>query len=159
MGMGVNTAEAFRKSQLGAGQVIPRSGRIFLSVNERDKPYVAKVASEFAAQGFSLTATSGTAAILRELGLEVEEVRKVYEGRPNIIDLIINHEIDLVINTPSGKNTARDSKAIRRTALTFGVPYCTTLSAALATAHAVTAGEGEVQVKSLQEYYSSKAEG
>ncbi|MCR5259380.1 MAG: carbamoyl-phosphate synthase large subunit [Desulfovibrio sp.] len=159
MGMGTNAAEAFRKSQLGAGQVIPRSGRIFLSVNERDKPYLAKVASEFAAHGFSLTATSGTAAILREQGLEVEEVLKVYEGRPNIVDLIINHEIDLVINTPSGKNTARDSKAIRRAALTFGVPYCTTLSAALATAHAVTAGEGEVQVKSLQEYYSSKVEG
>ena len=155
MGMGVTFEEAFGKSQLAAKQFIPKSGKLFLSVNERDKPYVADVAKLFADQGFTILATSGTAQVLESAGISVEVVRKVYEGRPNIVDLIINHEVDLLINTPSGKHTAKDSKAIRRTALTYGVPYCTTLAAAKATAlslHNKDAGH----VESLQEYYARK---
>ncbi|MDE7240526.1 carbamoyl-phosphate synthase large subunit, partial [Desulfovibrio sp.] len=159
MGMGADFAEAFLKSQIAAGQRPPRSGKVFLSVNDRDKPYVADVARLFADLGFDLLATRGTAKVLREGGLEVEEVRKVYEGRPNIVDLIINHEIALVINTASGKNTARDSKAIRRAALTWKVPYCTTLAAARATATALAAGRDVDHVETLQEYYARDARG
>lgn len=159
MGMGADFAEAFLKSQIAAGQRPPRSGKVFLSVNDRDKPYVADVAALFADLGFHLLATRGTAKVLRERGLEVEEVRKVYEGRPNIVDLIINHEVALVINTASGKNTARDSKAIRRAALTWKVPYCTTLAAARATATALAAGRDVTHVETLQEYYARDARG
>ena len=159
MGMGADFAEAFIKSQIAAGQRPPRSGKVFLSVNDRDKPYVADVAALFAEQGFDLLATRGTAKVLRERGLKVEEVRKVYEGRPNIVDLLINHEVALVINTASGKNTARDSKAIRRAALTWKVPYCTTLAAARATATALAAGRDVTHVETLQEYYARDARG
>ncbi|MBD5627701.1 MAG: carbamoyl-phosphate synthase large subunit [Desulfovibrio sp.] len=159
MGMGADFAEAFLKSQIAAGQRPPRSGKVFLSVNDRDKPYVADVAALFADLGFHLLATRGTAKMLRERGLEVEEVRKVYEGRPNIVDLLINHEVALVINTASGKNTAKDSKAIRRAALTWKVPYCTTLAAARATATALAAGRDVTHVETLQEYYARDARG
>ena len=159
MGMGSNFGEAFLKSQLGAGQVLPQGGKIFLSVNDRDKPFLPEVAAMFARLGFQLLATQGTANVLREHGLEVEEVRKVYEGRPNIVDLLINHEVDLVINTASGKHTARDSKAIRRAALTYKVPYCTTIAAARATATAIGSRRDETHVESLQEYYAREARG
>ena len=159
MGMGADFAEAFLKSQIAAGQRPPRSGKVFLSVNDRDKPYVADVAALFADLGFDLLATRGTAKILREKGIAVQEVRKVYEGRPNIVDLIINHEVGLVINTVSGKNTARDSKAIRSAALTWKVPYCTTLAAARATATALAAGRDMTHVETLQEYYAREARG
>jgi len=159
MGMGSNFGEAFLKSQLGAGQVLPQGGKLFLSVNDRDKPYLPEVADMFARLGFHLLATRGTAAVLREHGLEVEEVLKVYEGRPNIVDLLINHEVALVINTASGKHTARDSKAIRHAALTYKVPYCTTIAAARATATAIGSRRAETHVESLQEYYAREARG
>ncbi|MBQ3060513.1 MAG: carbamoyl-phosphate synthase large subunit [Desulfovibrio sp.] len=159
MGMGATFGEAFLKSQLGAGQVLPQGGKLFLSVNDRDKPFLPEVAAAFAQLGFHLMATRGTAKLLREHGLEVEDVRKVYEGRPNIVDLLINHEVDLVINTAGGKNTAKDSKAIRRTALTYKVPYCTTIAAARATARAIASRRDETHVESLQEYYAREARG
>ena len=159
MGMGSNFGEAFLKSQLGAGQVLPQGGKLFLSVNDRDKPYLPEVADMFAKLGFHLLATRGTAAVLREHGLEVEEVLKVYEGRPNIVDLLINHEVALVINTASGKHTARDSKAIRHAALTYKVPYCTTIAAARATATAIGSRRAETHVENLQEYYAREARG
>lgn len=159
MGMGADFAEAFLKSQIAAGQRLPRSGKVFLSVNDRDKPYVADVAALFAGLGFDLLATRGTAQVMREKGIAVQEVRKVYEGRPNIVDLLINHEVALVINTVSGKNTAKDSRAIRRAALTWKVPYCTTLAAARATATALAAGRDMNHVETLQEYYAREARG
>ncbi|WP_302413323.1 carbamoyl-phosphate synthase large subunit [uncultured Desulfovibrio sp.] len=159
MGMGPSFGEAFLKSQLGAGQALPQGGRIFLSVNDRDKPYLPEVAQKFAELGFQLLATRGTAAVLRQRGLDVEEVLKVYEGRPNIVDLLINHEVALVINTASGKHTAKDSKAIRHAALMFKVPYCTTIAAARATATAIGSRRDEVHVESLQEYYAREARG
>lgn len=159
MGMGSSFGEAFLKSQLGAGQVPPQGGKLFLSVNDRDKPFLPEVAEMFARLGFELLATKGTAAILREHGLKVEEVRKVYEGRPNIVDLLINHEVALVVNTASGKHTARDSKAIRQAALNYKVPYCTTIAAARATATAIGSRRDEIHVESLQEYYARDARG
>jgi carbamoyl-phosphate synthase large subunit len=159
MGMGPDFGTAFLKSQLGAGQVPPQGGKLFLSVNDRDKPYLPEVAQMFADLGFHLLATRGTAAVLRRNGIRVEEVRKAWEGRPNIVDLLINHEVALVINTPSGKHSARDSKAIRHAALTYGVPYCTTLAAARATATAIGSRREETHVESLQEYYAREAQG
>lgn len=117
------------------------------------------MAQKFAELGFQLLATRGTAAVLRQRGLDVEEVLKVYEGRPNIVDLLINHEVALVINTASGKHTAKDSKAIRHAALMFKVPYCTTIAAARATATAIGSRRDEVHVESLQEYYAREARG
>ena len=111
------------------------------------------------AKNVKLLATRGTAAVLRQRGLDVEEVLKVYEGRPNIVDLLINHEVALVINTASGKHTAKDSKAIRHAALMFKVPYCTTIAAARATATAIGSRRDEVHVESLQEYYAREARG
>ena len=154
MGMGSNFPDAFMKSQLGAGQSLPSSGNVFLSVNDRDKPLLPEVAAMFAELGFHLLATRGTAKLLREHGLEVEEVRKVYEGRPHIVDRIVNHEIALVVNTASGKNTARDSKSIRHAAVTYGVPYCTTVAGAKATAIAIGKRSDGMHVESLQEYYA-----
>ena len=159
MGMGSTFGEAFLKSQLGAGQVPPQGGKLFLSVNDRDKPFLPEVAKMFSNLGFELLATKGTAAVLREHGLMVEEVRKVYEGRPNIVDLLINHEVALVVNTASGKHTARDSKAIRQAALNYKVPYCTTIAAARATATAIGSRRDEIHVESLQEYYARDARG
>lgn len=157
MGMGASFAEAFLKSQLAAGQKLPKEGKIFISVNDRDKPFVAEMAKMFADLGFQLLATSGTAELLRKAGLHVEIVRKVYEGRPNIVDMISNGQVAMVINTASGKNTAKDSRAIRRAALMHGVPYCTTVAAARATAISLAAGPTSDHVESLQEYYSREA--
>lgn len=153
MGMGENFAEAFLKSQLAAGQRLPTEGKVFISVNDRDKPYIAEVAEMFAKLGFELLATKGTADLLREAGLEVKVVRKVQEGRPNIVDMIVNKDVALVINTASGKHTARDSRTIRRAALTHGVPYCTTVAAARATAISLASGASAEHVESLQAYY------
>lgn len=153
MGMGANFAEAFLKSQLAAGQKLPKSGKVFISVNDRDKPYITEVAAMFANLGFDLLATKGTAGLLQEAGLKVDVVRKVQEGRPNIADLMVNKEVALVINTASGKNTARDSQTIRRMAMMRGVPYCTTVAAARATAIALEAGALDGHVECLQEYY------
>lgn len=159
MGMGQSFGEAFLKSQLAAGQILPESGKVFLSVNDRDKPYLPEVAKMFVDLGFSLLATKGTAEYLRQHDLKVDVVNKVYEGRPNIVDLIINHEVALVINTASGKSTAKDSKAIRHAALMYSVPYCTTVAAAKASATAIGSRRGDIHVESLQNYYASERQG
>ena len=154
MGMGDSFPDAYLKSQLGSGQKLPQKGTVFLSVNDRDKPLLPEVARMFADLGFELLATRGTAKLLKEHGLDVEVVNKVYEGRPNIVDRIVNNEIALVVNTASGKNTARDSKSIRHAALTYGIAYCTTVAGAKATATAIAMRRTDVHVESLQEYYA-----
>ena len=154
MGMGDSFPDAYLKSQLGSGQKLPQKGTVFLSVNDRDKPLLTDVARMFADLGFELLATRGTAKLLKEHGLDVEVVNKVYEGRPNIVDRIVNNEIALVVNTASGKNTARDSKSIRHAALTYGIAYCTTVAGAKATATAIAMRRTDVHVESLQEYYA-----
>ena len=160
MGMGANFADAFLKSQMGAGDILPDKGMVFLSVNDRDKPLITEIAHLYADLGFNLCATRGTAAMLNKQGLNVEVVNKVQEGRPNIVDKLINHEIALVVNTASGKGTAHAGKAIRRATLQYGIPCCTTIQGARATARAIGAARGrKVQVKSLQEYYTNGADG
>jgi carbamoyl-phosphate synthase large subunit len=128
---------------------------VFLSVNHRDKRYVANIARDFQELGFRIVATNGTAKALRESGVEVETVYKVNEGRPNVVDLIKSHKIDMVVNTPLGKESFFDEKAIRRAATQYNIPCITTLSAAAAAVSAVRALQREeVSVKSLQEHHS-----
>ena len=154
MGIAPTFEEAFLKGQWGAGQKLPNGGKVFLSVNDRDKRFAAEVARQFVDLGFEILATSGTAGLLAGQGIPSTRVLKVYEGRPNIVDLIKNGKVALVINTASGKRTANDSKAIRQATLHYGVPYSTTLSGARAIARAIGASRNaEIRVKSLQEYY------
>ncbi len=154
MGMGETYPQAFLKSQLAASQELPSSGTVFISVNDQDKPEMVEVAQDFAKMGFKLTATGGTAAFLQEHGVAAEKVLKVYEGRPNVVDHIKNGEVDLVINTSSGRKTAHDSALLRQTTLLYSIPYSTTVAGAKALAVAVKERAGKpLAVRSLQEYY------
>ncbi|MDR2726723.1 MAG: carbamoyl-phosphate synthase large subunit, partial [Deltaproteobacteria bacterium] len=156
MGIAPTFAEAFMKSQIAAGQRLPLRGKVFISVNDQDKPYVADVARLFHQQGFEILATTGTAALLAESGVPAARVLKVYEGRPNIVDRIKNGDIALVVNTASGKLTVQDSRSIRQNTLLHNVPYSTTLDGARAIAMAIAdAGKHGAGVRSLQEYYQN----
>jgi carbamoyl-phosphate synthase large subunit len=160
MGIDDNMGLAFAKSQVAAGNNLPMEGCVFLSLNRRDKHRAPQLAEDLAALGFRLIATSGTAAAIRERGLEVEEVYKVGEGRPNIVDKIINGEVNWIINTPLGAESKYDERAIRRNALEHGLPMMTTLAAAQAGVQAVRAlKERPPAIRSLQEYHASMVQG
>jgi carbamoyl-phosphate synthase large subunit len=146
MGIAASFGGAFAKAQLAAGQRLPVRGTVFISVNERDKRQVVPIARELAALGFKLVATRGTAAALRAAQLEVESVYKVNEGRPSIVDLIRSGKVDLIINTPLGRESFYDEKSIRRAAVRYRIPCITTLSAA----HAATQGIRALQEQSYQ---------
>jgi carbamoyl-phosphate synthase large subunit len=150
---------AFAKAQMGAGQHLPRDGTAFISVNNLDKPGVVPIAQELARLGFALVATRGTAAYLRAHGLEVSVVFKVNEGRPHVGDELRNKRIDLVINTPLGRESFFDDRTVRSVAMMQGVPAITTLTGAAAAVSAIAAQRTEgLQVKSLQEYHREMAE-
>jgi carbamoyl-phosphate synthase large subunit len=136
MGVGRSFGEAFSKSQLAAGAAIPRKGRMFVSVRDPDQIRVVELARYFAANGFELLATRGTAAAIEAAGVPVKPVNKVSEGRPHIVDMIMNDEIDVIINTVSDKRSLADAYAIRREALQHKVTHYTTLAAARAAAEA-----------------------
>jgi len=151
MGLAESFGTAFAKSQLGGGVVIPKSGKVFISVRDHHKPMMADLARRLIAQGFKIIATGGTTKYLREQGLEVEYVRKVSEGRPHIVDSIKNNDIALMFNTTSGKQSLQDSFSLRRTALTQRVPYFTTAAAARACVAAIEdLSHSDYSVKSLQ---------
>ena len=154
MGIADDFAMAFAKAQVAAGQHLPTEGTVFFSLNRRDKtPMAAGVAGSFVKMGFRLCATEGTAAWLRSNGLECERVNKVREGRPHIVDGIINGEIALVINTPSGKNPRQDEIAIRSTSWARKLPIVTTVRGAVAAAQAIEKlKQTEMTIKTLQEY-------
>ena len=146
-------ARAFAKSQLGGGVILPKTGCVFVSVREDDKPWIVEPVRLLIAQGFKILATSGTAAYLGEQGLNVETVRKVLEGRPHIVDAMKNGEVQLVFNTTEGKQSLADSFAIRRTALMMKTPYFTTAAGALAAAQAIAATATDtLDVRPLQSY-------
>ncbi|HZC17715.1 MAG TPA: carbamoyl-phosphate synthase large subunit [Caulobacteraceae bacterium] len=149
--MGPAFARAFAKSQLGGGVVLPRQGCVFISVKAADKPFILDPARRLLDAGFRVIATSGTCDFLREAGLEVELVKKVLEGRPNIVDVMKNGEVQLVFNTTEGRQSLEDSFSLRRAALMMKIPYFTTTAGALAAAQAITA-EGELEVRPLQSY-------
>jgi len=157
MGVADNFGEAFAKAQAAAGQVLPNSGRIFISANDRDKPYIAELAKRFTELGFSFVATHGTAKVLEDAGLHVERVYKVKEGRPNVVDLIKGDRIQLVINTPHGIEPWFDEKAIRRAAVTAHIPTITTLSAARAACEGIAALQrGDIKVYALQQLHAER---
>ena len=155
MGGADNFGAAFSKAMMGAGQRLPEQGCVFISVNNSDKQTVLPIARDLAALGFSLTATRGTAAFLRVHGIDVEVIYKVNEGRPNIADQIVNREIDLVINTPLGRDSFFDDRSVRRAATMAQVPCITTLTGASAAVSAIKALRSQaLTVRSLQDYYS-----
>jgi carbamoyl-phosphate synthase large subunit len=154
MGVGANFGEAFVKAQIGAGTPLPEKGTVFISVNDHHKQEAADVARKFAALGFQLVATRGTAAVLRAAGLTCKIVFKVNEGRPNAVDLLKAGSIQLAIYTTAGAPAFFDEKAIRRSAVTYRVPCITTMSGARAAAEAVAARRRDpIRVWSLQEIH------
>jgi carbamoyl-phosphate synthase large subunit len=158
MGVAKGFGQAFAKAQLAAGQRLPRKGAIFLSVSDRDKRHVATVAKELHALGFRLIATRGTAAALVAAGVPAERVYKVNEGRPNIVDLVKTGKVDMVINTPLGRESFYDERSIRRAAIRYNIPCITTLSAANAAARGIRSLiEQSIEVHSLQSLHAKKA--
>ncbi len=160
MGGSDNFGTAFNKAMLAAGQRLPEKGRVFISVNNSDKPTVLPIARDLAALGFTLAATGGTAAYLSDNGLTVEVVFKVNEGRPNVADHIVNRDIDLVINTPLGRDSFFDDKAVRRAATMAQIPCITTLTGASAAVSGIRALRSHtLAVRSLQDYYAAARAG
>ena len=138
MGVGRSFGEAFAKAQLGAGENLPRSGKVFISVRGADKDDAVQVAAELVKQGFTIVATRGTASAMTNAGITCELVNKVTEGRPHVVDMIKNEQIALIVNTTEGKRAIADSYTIRGAALQHKVPYSTTISHAYATSLALT---------------------
>ena len=153
MGVGETFAEAYAKAQMGAGDVIEESGNCFISVRDRDKPFVVEVARRALALGYELVATHGTAAVIADAGLKVKGVNKVAEGRPHIVDMLKNDEIQVVFNTTEGKQAIADSSTIRRTALRHSVFCTTTIAGALAVCDALEFGNN-MSVYTLQDLHA-----
>jgi carbamoyl-phosphate synthase large subunit len=137
MGVGRSFGEAYAKAQLASGVVLPRQGVALLSVRERDKESATELAKILVGQGFDIVATHGTARSLAAAGVSCRRVNKVREGRPHIVDMIKNGEIDLIVNTTEGKQAINESHSIRAEAVRRGVTYYTTLGAAIATCQAI----------------------
>lgn len=154
MGVGKTFAEAYAKAQMGAGEFFEKKGTAFLSVRDADKPYIAEVAKKLLELGYSIAATHGTAAVIEEAGLEVAGVNKVAEGRPHIVDMLKNDEIQLIVNTTEGKQAISDSSLIRRTALRHRVFCTTTVAGALAVCEAL-AFSGNMSVYTIQDLHAA----
>jgi len=154
LGMATSFGLAYYKALEGAGSSLPKDGKVLITVSSRERPAVLEVARMFKQLGFTIKATEGTQLFLKENGIDAELVYKVHEGRPNIMDDIMNREYGLIINTPSGKLSSYDDSYIRKAAIKHKVPYITTLSAAIAAARGIEAyRKGKGVVKSLQEYH------
>ena len=162
MGLDSDFGYAFAKSQIAsAARSLPVSGKVFISVKDKDKPAMALVALRFSELGFSLVATRGTVVYFKSQGIKAERVNKVQEGRPHIVDALKNKEISYVINTVGDRVSKADSYSIRRTALTYGIPYFTTVAEARALVQGVESViKRPFEIKTLQEYHSEiKKEG
>jgi carbamoyl-phosphate synthase large subunit len=160
MGGAMSFGAAFAKAQLAAGQRLPEQGTAFISVNNNDKPTVLPIARDLVELGFKLVATRGTAAYLRVHGLPVDVVYKVNEGRPNIADQVLSHQINLVVNTPLGRESFFDDRIVRRVAMLHGIPCVTTLTGASATVNAIRSLRAQrLGVRALQDYYAGTAAG
>jgi carbamoyl-phosphate synthase large subunit len=153
MGVGNSFGAAFAKALLGAGQDVPQQGRVFVSVREADKPHVAEIAKDLLTLGFSVVATQGTARSLQQAGVACQPVNKVNEGRPHIVDMIKNDEIDFIINTTEGEQAIADSFTIRRSAVQHKVPYTTTLAGGKAVCLALR-HEARAKVAKLQDLHA-----
>jgi len=154
MGIASSAGMAYAKAELAAGEALPTSGTVFLSTHDRDKQALLPVAERLVGLGFDLIATGGTAQALRAAGLQVESILKVHEGRPNIEDAIRSARIQLIINTPIGRQAAHDDKYLRRAALDYAVPTVTTLAGARAAVEAITAlQQQKIEVNALQDIH------
>lgn len=159
MGIDRDMAQAFAKSQLAAGTILPTSGTVFLSVKDADKPDLVPIARELIDMGFKIVSTGGTAKHLSESGLNVTRINKVMEGQPHIVDAIINGDIDFIINTTRGPQAIADATSIRRMALTHKIPYYTLLTAARAGVQAIQSMRTrDMTVRPIQTYLHKKAE-
>jgi carbamoyl-phosphate synthase large subunit len=156
MGLDRDYAVAFAKSQLGSGTTLPLAGTVFISVRETDRDDILGPAKDMAELGFRILATRGTKRHLEAHGIAAEQVNKVLEGRPHIVDLMKNGDVHLVYNTTEGAKALMDSKDIRRTALLNRIPYYTTMAGALAATEAIAALKaGGLKVAPLQSYLGS----
>ena len=156
LGMADSFGLAFYKSQEAAGQRLPEKGTVLISVTQKDRQEILRVAQYLKEAGFNILATEGTHGFLTENGVASNPIKKVHEGRPNIVDAIHNREINLIINTPIGKDSVYDDSYIRKTAIKYKIPYITTTAAARAAAdgiRAYIAGNCRIDVKSLQSYH------
>ena len=154
MGVGKTFAEAYAKAQMAAGEVIEKSGNAFISVRDPDKPYVVKVARKLRALGYALVATHGTAKVLEDASLPVARVNKVAQGRPHIVDMLKNDEIQVIVNTTEGRQAIVDSSMIRRTALRHNVFCTTTIAGALAVCEALEFGD-KMSVYTIQQLHAA----
>lgn len=156
LGLSTYYGEAFYKAQEATQTLLPTSGTVLISVNRKDKDEVIEIAQLFEQAGFKILATSGTYSIITAAGVKAEKVKKLQEGRPNINDLITNGSIDLIINSPSGKESAHDDSYLRKAAIKAKIPYVTTIAGARATAKGIlyVQAHGDSDVKSLQELHS-----
>ena len=154
MGIDVDFGRAFAKSQLAAGQNLPKRGTVFISVKDRDKRAIIMIARGLVDLGFQIVATHGTQTVLERNGITVKPVFKVSEGRPNIVDLLKNGEVQIVINTPSGKRPKADEIAIRSAAVQYNIPIVTTIPGAIATVEGIEAViNGKLTLQPLQDYH------
>ena len=153
MGIGESFGEPYGKAQTAAGDTVPDSGRVFLSVRDVDKPQLPGIARDLLDLGFTLVATGGSAREIVRAGMAVEIVNKVNEGHPHVVDMLKNQEIDFIINTTEGKQAIADSFAIRRTALQHKVCYTTTMAGGRASIAALRHGH-DVSVRSLQDLHA-----
>jgi carbamoyl-phosphate synthase large subunit len=153
MGIDSDFGRAFAKAELGAGERLPLTGTVFVSMSDRDKAAAGAVVKEFIDLGFTVMATLGTRRVLIEQGLNIELVLKLHEGRPHVLDAIKNQKIQLIINTPSGEEAQTDARLIRRTALAYKIPIITTIAGAKATVAAIRSLQNTtLNVKTIQEY-------
>jgi len=157
MGIDLDFATSFAKAQLGAGTTLPSAGRLFVSVKDTDKPVILPGVRLLTELGFTIVATGGTADYLEAEGIEVERVNKVAQGRPHIVDRILDGDIALIFNTTEGWQSLKDSSDIRRSALNLKIPYFTTAQASVAAARAIEAlSKHSLDVRPLQEFYASR---
>ena len=156
LGLSSHYGEAFYKAEEGVSSKLPLEGTVLISVNRKDKEEVVDVAGSFVNDGFKVLATGGTYDLIAEAGLPVTKIKKLYEGRPNILDAITNGEIDLIINSPVGKESVHDDSYLRKAAIKARIPYMTTMAAAKATAEGIAyvKKNGSSEVRSLQEFHS-----
>jgi len=154
MGISDDFGMAFAKSQMAAGNSLPVKGTVFISVKDADKDKAVDIAKQLADAGFKILATKGTCAKLDKAGIKAKRVLKITEGRPNIVDTILNGQVDLIINTTVGKQSILDSYSIRRSTLDKQVPYVTTMRGAWAVVRAIASmKKNHMGVKPIQKYY------
>jgi carbamoyl-phosphate synthase large subunit len=154
LGLADSFGMAFFKSQEATKSALPTKGNVLITIADRDKDKIIETAKNFRDMGFSILSTEGTAKFLNDLGIEAKSIKKVHEGRPNIVDAIKNGEINLVINTPAGKQSEFDDSYIRKNAIKYNILYITTTAAAFAATQGIKERlNGNYHVKSLQEYH------